>query len=175
MTVVPGFTDCHNHAGGDVLLYEVLVGNPFEVEFVTIDSIVDKLRAKAQQDAAGHLGRGLLLRRHEGEGQARRSTCTISTRCRREHPVVGASPRRPHVVLQQQGVRDGRRHQGHAESARRHVRPRRERRAERPRHRSRARRVQQGRQAADVHAGADARSATATASRTSRSSSSATA
>ena len=36
MTIVPGFTDCHNHAGGDVLLYEVLVGNPFEVEFVTI-------------------------------------------------------------------------------------------------------------------------------------------
>ena len=25
MTVVPGFTDCHNHAGGDTLLYEVLV------------------------------------------------------------------------------------------------------------------------------------------------------
>src|SRR5258708_767411 len=38
MTVVPGFTDCHNHAGGDTLLYEVLVGNPFEVEFVTITS-----------------------------------------------------------------------------------------------------------------------------------------
>ncbi|HEY1305693.1 MAG TPA: amidohydrolase [Vicinamibacterales bacterium] len=53
MTVVPGFTDCHNHAGGDVLLYEVLVGNPFEVEFVTIASIVDKLRAKAKQTPAG--------------------------------------------------------------------------------------------------------------------------
>jgi predicted amidohydrolase YtcJ len=47
MTVVPGFIDCHNHAGGEVLLYQVLVGNPFEVEFVTIQSIVDKLRAKA--------------------------------------------------------------------------------------------------------------------------------
>ncbi len=53
MTVVPGFTDCHNHAGGTMLLYEVLVGNPFEVEFVTIDSIVDKLKAKAQQTPAG--------------------------------------------------------------------------------------------------------------------------
>jgi hypothetical protein len=41
MTVVPGFTDCHNHAGGDVLLYNVLVGNPFDVEFVTIRSIVE--------------------------------------------------------------------------------------------------------------------------------------
>src|SRR5215510_11779968 len=46
MTVVPGFTDCHNHAGGEVLLYEVLVGNPFEVEFVSIASIIEKLKAK---------------------------------------------------------------------------------------------------------------------------------
>jgi predicted amidohydrolase YtcJ len=53
MTVVPGFTDCHNHATGTVLLYEVLVGNPFEVEFVTIASIVDKLRAKARETPAG--------------------------------------------------------------------------------------------------------------------------
>jgi hypothetical protein len=53
MTVVAGFTDCHNHAGGEVLLYEVLVGNPFEVEFVTIASIVEKLRAKAGQTPAG--------------------------------------------------------------------------------------------------------------------------
>ncbi|HEY2905886.1 MAG TPA: amidohydrolase [Vicinamibacterales bacterium] len=54
MTVVPGFTDCHNHAGGDVLLYGVLVGNPFEVEFVTIRSIVDKLRAKARETPPGN-------------------------------------------------------------------------------------------------------------------------
>jgi len=47
MTVTPGFIDCHNHAGGTELLFQVLVGNPFEVEFVTIDSIVSKLRAKA--------------------------------------------------------------------------------------------------------------------------------
>ena len=53
MTVVPGFTDCHNHAGGETLLYEVLVGNPFEVEFVTIDSIIDKLRARARQTPPG--------------------------------------------------------------------------------------------------------------------------
>ena len=49
MTIVPGFVDCHNHAGGTTLLYEALVGNPFEVEFVTIASIVEKLRAKAKQ------------------------------------------------------------------------------------------------------------------------------
>jgi len=53
MTIVPGFIDCHNHAGGNILLYEVLVGNPFTVEFVTIASIIEKLRAKAQATPPG--------------------------------------------------------------------------------------------------------------------------
>ena len=53
MTIVPGFTDTHNHAGGTTLLYEVLVGNPFEVEFVTIASIIEKLKAKARQTPPG--------------------------------------------------------------------------------------------------------------------------
>jgi predicted amidohydrolase YtcJ len=53
MTVVPGFIDAHNHPPGAILLYEVLVGNPYEVEFVTIASIVDKLRAKARETPAG--------------------------------------------------------------------------------------------------------------------------
>jgi predicted amidohydrolase YtcJ len=53
MTVVPGFIDCHNHAVGDQLLYEVIVGNPFEVEIVSIASIIDKLRAKAQKTPPG--------------------------------------------------------------------------------------------------------------------------
>jgi predicted amidohydrolase YtcJ len=51
--IVPGFIDTHNHARGSVLLYEVLVGNPFEVEFVTIDSIIQKLRARAAQTPPG--------------------------------------------------------------------------------------------------------------------------
>ncbi len=49
MTIVPGFIDCHNHAGGETLLYDVLVGDPFEVKFVTIDSIIDKLSKRASQ------------------------------------------------------------------------------------------------------------------------------
>jgi predicted amidohydrolase YtcJ len=53
MTVVPGFIDAHNHAPGAILLYDVLVGNPYEVEFVTITSIVDKLRARARETPAG--------------------------------------------------------------------------------------------------------------------------
>ena len=54
MTVVPGFIDCHNHAVGLQVLYETSVGNPFEVEFVTIAGIIDKLRAKARTTAPGH-------------------------------------------------------------------------------------------------------------------------
>jgi len=49
MTIVRGFIDCHNHAPGNTLLYDVVVGNPYVVEFVTISSIVDKLRAKARE------------------------------------------------------------------------------------------------------------------------------
>ncbi len=52
-TIVPGFIDTHNHGRGAILLYEVLVGNPFEVEFVTIDSIIQKLRARAAQTPPG--------------------------------------------------------------------------------------------------------------------------
>ena len=48
LTIVPGFIDCHVHASGSTLLYETLVGNPFDVEFVTIDSIVEKLKSKAR-------------------------------------------------------------------------------------------------------------------------------
>ncbi len=53
MTILSGFIDCHNHAEGEVLLYEVLVGDPFEVKFVTIDSIIEKLRKKAGGTPAG--------------------------------------------------------------------------------------------------------------------------
>jgi len=53
MTVVPGFIDCHLHPEGESLLYDVLVGNPYEVEFVTIESIVDKLKARAAETPPG--------------------------------------------------------------------------------------------------------------------------
>lgn len=53
MTIVPGFVDCHNHAPGNTLLYDVIVGNPYVVEFVTISSIIDKLRAKARETPPG--------------------------------------------------------------------------------------------------------------------------
>jgi hypothetical protein len=53
LTVVPGFNDSHNHAPGNELLYEVLVGNPYDAEFVTIASIIDKLRARAATTPPG--------------------------------------------------------------------------------------------------------------------------
>jgi predicted amidohydrolase YtcJ len=53
MTIVPGFIDCHNHAPGNVLMYEAVVGNPYVVEFVTIQSIIDKLKARAAQLPVG--------------------------------------------------------------------------------------------------------------------------
>jgi predicted amidohydrolase YtcJ len=52
-TIVPGFNDCHLHAEADTLLYETLVGNPYEVEFVTIASIVGKLQDKASKTPTG--------------------------------------------------------------------------------------------------------------------------
>jgi predicted amidohydrolase YtcJ len=54
MTVVPGFIDTHNHGGGEGLMNNVLVGNPYEVEFVTIDSIVEKLKARAKVTPPGY-------------------------------------------------------------------------------------------------------------------------
>ena len=87
MTVVPGFTDCHNHAGGTTLLYEVLVGNPFEVEFVTIASIVDKLKAKARQTPPGTWVEGYFFddtKLKDKRPLNRHDLDQVST----EHPVV---------------------------------------------------------------------------------------
>ena len=56
--IVPGFNDAHLHAVGESLLGDVLVGNPFEVEFFTIDRIVTLLRDRAQQTPPGRLVRG---------------------------------------------------------------------------------------------------------------------
>lgn len=53
MTIVLGFIDCHNHAEGEVLLYEVLVGDPFQVKYATIGSIIEKLRKKADEIPPG--------------------------------------------------------------------------------------------------------------------------
>jgi hypothetical protein len=87
MTVVPGFVDTHNHAGGTTLLYEVLVGNPFDVEFVTIASIVDKLRAKARETPPGTWVEGYFFddtKVKDKRALTARDLDQVST----EHPVV---------------------------------------------------------------------------------------
>jgi predicted amidohydrolase YtcJ len=87
MTVVPGFIDCHNHAPGNTLLYEVLVGNPYVVEFVTISSIVDKLRAKALKTPPGFWVEGFFFddtKVKEGRQLNIHDLDQVST----DHPVV---------------------------------------------------------------------------------------
>ncbi|MBW0008386.1 MAG: amidohydrolase [Sphingomonas sp.] len=59
MTVVPGFIDCHLHPVGESLLYDVLVGNPYDVEFVTIDSIINKLKERAAKTPPGEWVQGM--------------------------------------------------------------------------------------------------------------------
>jgi hypothetical protein len=86
-TVVPGFIDCHNHARGEVLLYDTLVGNPFEVEFVTIQSIIDKLKAEAATLPPGHWVEGFFhddTKVTDGRLLTRFDLDKVST----EHPVI---------------------------------------------------------------------------------------
>jgi predicted amidohydrolase YtcJ len=87
MTIVPGFTDCHNHAGGEVLLYEVLVGNPFEVEFVTVASIVEKLRAKAKQTPPGTWVEGYFFDDTKVKDKRELNVRDLDE-VSREHPVI---------------------------------------------------------------------------------------
>ncbi|MEZ5289263.1 MAG: amidohydrolase, partial [Vicinamibacterales bacterium] len=87
MTVVPGFVDCHNHASGEVLLYEVLVGNPFEVEFVSVESIIGKLRAKAQQTPPGTWVEGYFFDDTKVKDQHMLNAVDLD-RVSLEHPVV---------------------------------------------------------------------------------------
>ena len=154
MTVVPGFIDCHNHAGGEVLLYEVLVGNPFEVEFVTILSIVDKLKAKAQQTPPGTWVEGYFFDDTKVKDKRAlniRDLDEVSS----EHPVV-VRHRGGHTyfynskAFELAGVTKDTPNPMGGTFDRDD-----ERRAERPRHRPRLGRVRQGRHPADVHRGAD--------------------
>jgi predicted amidohydrolase YtcJ len=92
MTIVPGFIDAHNHAPGAILLYEVLVGNPYDVEFVTIASIIDKLRARARETPAGFWVEGFFF---------------DDTKVK-DPSSIRSTPRRSYHVLQQQGLRIGR-------------------------------------------------------------------
>jgi predicted amidohydrolase YtcJ len=87
MTIVPGFIDCHNHPIGETLLYEVIVGNPFDVEFVTIDSIVEKLIAKARETPAGYWVSGFFYDDTKVKDKRPLNIGDLD-RVSREHPVA---------------------------------------------------------------------------------------
>lgn len=87
LTVVPGFIDCHVHPVGEVLLYQVLVGNPYDVEFVTIDSIIGKLRERAAQTPPGTWVEGFFFddtKVKDGQPLTVRDLDKAST----EHPIM---------------------------------------------------------------------------------------
>lgn len=87
MTVLPGFIDCHTHADGETLLYEVLVGNPFDVEFVTIESIIAKLKERAARTPPGQWVEGYFYddtKVKDGRLISRADLDRVST----EHPVA---------------------------------------------------------------------------------------
>ena len=53
MTIVPGFIDCHTHLGGETILYDELVGNLYDVQYLTIEDILERLRARAFKTPPG--------------------------------------------------------------------------------------------------------------------------
>lgn len=52
--IVPGMMDCHNHGSGVRLLNQALVGNPYTIEFFTVDQMVDILKKAAEKVPEGH-------------------------------------------------------------------------------------------------------------------------
>jgi predicted amidohydrolase YtcJ len=87
MTIVPGFIDAHNHAPGAILLYEVLVGNPYDVEFVTIKSIAENLRVRARETPPGTWVEGYFFDDTKVKDN-RTLNITDLDQVSREHPVV---------------------------------------------------------------------------------------
>jgi predicted amidohydrolase YtcJ len=86
-TIIPGCIDTHNHGGGERLLYDVIVGNPYEVEFVTIDSIIQKLKERAAKTPAGTWVRGYF---HDDTKLRDRRSLTIADldKVSTTHPVA---------------------------------------------------------------------------------------
>ena len=174
MTIVPGFIDCHNHAPGNVLLYEVLVGNPYVVEFVTIASIVDKLRAKARETPPGTWVEGYFFDDTKVKDNRQLNVHDLD-QVSKDHPVAvhhrgGHTSFYNSKALEMAGINKNTPNPPGGtfdRDANGELNGRVTDRA--------TRRAQPGRQAANLYRGADACSATATGWRTSPSSSSATA
>lgn len=86
-TIVPGFNDAHLHAVGDMLLGSVLVGNPFEVEFFSIERIIALLQERAAITPPGRLVSGEFYddtKIRDGRALTMADLDRVSTR----HPVI---------------------------------------------------------------------------------------
>jgi len=83
---VPGCIDAHNHAPGAILLYDVIVGNPYQVEFVTIASIVDKLKERARTTPPGFWVEGFFFDDTKVQDKRALSVHDLD-QVSREHPV----------------------------------------------------------------------------------------
>src|SRR5262245_16686580 len=90
MTVVPGFTDCHNHAGGTTLLYEVLVGNPFEVDSSRSPASSRNSKPKPRPHRRARGSRATSSTTRSSRTSAR-STFTISIRSRLSIPLLSVT------------------------------------------------------------------------------------
>ncbi|WP_091741745.1 amidohydrolase [Phenylobacterium immobile] len=87
MTIVPGFIDTHNHPRGGRILYDVVIQNPFEVEFTTIDVIIGKLRTRAAQTPPDYWVQGYFyddVKVKDGRELNRHDLDKVST----THPVI---------------------------------------------------------------------------------------
>ena len=115
---------------GDVLLYETLVGNPFEVEIVTIASIVDKLRARARETPPGTWVEGYFFDDTKVKDRRELNVHDLD-QVSNEHPVI-VHHRGGHTSFYNSKALAMAAYEEHAQSARRHLRPRREWRAQWP-------------------------------------------
>jgi predicted amidohydrolase YtcJ len=53
MFITPGMSDTHNHGRGEELLFGVLAGNPYVVEYWTIQRIIDAIKERAAKTPPG--------------------------------------------------------------------------------------------------------------------------
>jgi predicted amidohydrolase YtcJ len=84
--IVPGMIDCHNHGSGQRILYRPVVGNPYTIEFFTVDRIVEILSEAAAKTPEGHWVAGAFFddTKLENGAQLRKEDLDrVST----EHPV----------------------------------------------------------------------------------------
>jgi predicted amidohydrolase YtcJ len=107
---------------GTTLLYEVLVGNPYEVEFVTISGIVEKLRARAKETPPGTWVDGYFFDDTKVKDKRELDASDLDE-VSMDHPVVvrhrgGHTSYYNHKALEMAGIT-----KQHAQPARRHVRP----------------------------------------------------